>query len=256
MVNTLRLGTTSYIYPADIITNVRRLAGRVQDVELVIFEFDDRSNPLPDDDTISELNSLAADHNMTYTVHLPLGLGLADAHSSVAKAVQVIRGTTRLQPHGFIVHLDGKDRTAPQDLNYWTANSLRSLEIICNEVQCPELVCVENLDDQSPMMLDSILNEMPVSCCVDVGHLWKQGLDPLPVLDRWLSRARVVHIHGVGTRDHKGLSLMSPARLDPVVDSLDRLFRGVLTFEVFNERDLLDSFAAFQASYVRCQRHR
>jgi hypothetical protein len=62
----MRLGTTSYIYPADIITNVRRLAGKVQDVELVIFEFDEGSNSLPDDDTIAELNALSA-ADMTYT---------------------------------------------------------------------------------------------------------------------------------------------------------------------------------------------
>ncbi len=68
----MRLGTTSYIYPADIITNVRRLAGKGQDVELVIFELDEGSSVLPDDDTIAELSSLGAEHDMTYTVHLPL----------------------------------------------------------------------------------------------------------------------------------------------------------------------------------------
>jgi sugar phosphate isomerase/epimerase len=258
MVKTIRLGTTSYIYPADIMTNVRRLAGKVQDIELVIFEFDSRANELPDDDEIAELKALGAAHDMTYTVHLPLGLGLAnaDAQRSVTEALQVIRSTESLQPHGFIVHLDGKAPTTPNELERWTDNSLRSLEIICNEVPCPELVCVENLDDQPPMMLDSILDRMPVSCCVDVGHLWKQGLDPVPVMDRWLSRARVVHIHGVGKRDHKRLSLIPEARLDRVVESLHRLFRGVLTLEVFNEQDLLDSLAAFHESSRRYQQRR
>jgi sugar phosphate isomerase/epimerase len=250
----MRLGTTSYIYPADIITNVRRLAGKVQDVELVIFELDDCSNGLPDSDTIAELNSLASAHNMSYTVHLPLGLGLADGQSSVAKAVHVIRGTERLQPRGFIVHLDGTTGTGPDELERWTDNSLRSLEIICNEVRIPELVCMENLEDQSPTVLDAILDKMPVSCCIDIGHLWKQGLDPVPVIERWHSRARVAHIHGVGQRDHKSLSLIPEARLDRVVETLHRLFRGVLTIEVFNERDLLDSLAAFQRSSKRCQR--
>jgi sugar phosphate isomerase/epimerase len=252
----MRLGTTSYIYPADIITNVRRLAGKVQDVELVIFEFDEGSDSLPDDDTIAELNALGAAHDMTFTVHLPLSLCLADEQPSVDKAVRVIRSTERLLPHGFIVHLDGKTRMSPDELKRWRDNSLRSLEIICDEVRHPGLVCVENLDDQSPTMLDSILDKMPVSCCIDVGHLWKQELDPIPVLDRWLSRARVVHIHGVGERDHKRLSLMPAAELDPVVASLHASFQGVLTLEVFNERDLLDSLAAFQESSVRCQRHR
>ncbi len=251
----MRLGTTSYIYPADIITNVRRLAGKVQDVELVIFELDDCQNGLPHDDTIAELNSIGADHDMTYTVHLPLGLGLAGGHSSVAKAVRVIRCTEPLSPHGFIVHLDGDARAPSDELERWTDNSLRSLEILCNKVRRPDLICVENLEDQSPAMLDAILDKIPVSCCVDIGHLWKQALDPLPLLDRWLSRARVVHIHGVGERDHKRLSLMSAAQLDPVVGSLHDCFQGVLTFEVFSERDLLDSLEAFQQSSLRCRCH-
>lgn len=251
----MRLGTTSYIYPADIITNVRRLAGKVQDVELVIFELDDSLTGLPDGDTIAELNALAADRDMTYTVHLPLGLGLARNQSSVAKAVRVIRSTEPLSPLGFIVHLDGDAQVGSDEYERWTDNSLRSLEILCNEVRRPELICVENLDNQPPAMLDAILDKMPVSRCVDVGHLWKQALDPLPLLDRWLSRARVVHIHGVGERDHKRLSLMSAATLDPVVETLHKHFQGVLTFEVFSERDLLDSLEAFQESFLRCRHH-
>ncbi len=73
----MRLGTTSYIYPADIITNVRRLAGKVQDVELVIFELDEGSNGLPDDDTIAELNALSADarHDLYCAFAAWTGLG-------------------------------------------------------------------------------------------------------------------------------------------------------------------------------------
>jgi len=252
----MRLGTTSYIYPADIITNVRRLAGKTQDVELVIFELDERSSGLPSDDTISELNALAADHDMTYTVHLPLGLGLANEQPSVAKAIRVIRSTERLSPHAYIAHLDGDGLASAGDIRRWIDNSLRSLEIISSEVGDPETICVENLDNQSPAMLDAILDNAPVSCCVDVGHLWKQGMDPLPYLDQWLPRAGVVHIHGVGERDHKRLSLIPAARLDPVVESLHKRFQGVLTFEVFNERDFLDSLGAFQESSLRCRRSR
>ncbi|MGB6063192.1 MAG: cobamide remodeling phosphodiesterase CbiR [Desulfomonilaceae bacterium] len=247
----MRLGTTSYIYPADIITNVRKLAGRVQDVELVIFELDEGSNDLPDKDTIDELKLLAADHDMTYTVHLPLGLGLADEEPSIAKAVRAIRSTEQLLPRAYIVHLETKDRSSPGLSRRWIDNSLRSLKIICDEVPRPEHVCVENLDDWSPTKLDAILDTIPVSCCVDIGHLWKQGLDPTPFLDKWSSRTRVVHIHGVSDRDHKRLSLIPATRLDPVVEMLHRHFQGVLTFEVFNERDLLDSLATFHQSVQR-----
>jgi sugar phosphate isomerase/epimerase len=245
----MRLGTTSYIYPADIITNARKLAGRVDDIELVIFQAD-REDDLPGQDTIAELIQIASDYNMSYTVHLPLDLGLADQAPLVDKAIRVIHKTQVLSPHGFIVHLDGRIPGDRIDARRWLENSISSLEILSGEVE-PEKLCVENLENQHPDMIDSILEKTSVSCCVDVGHLWMQGLDPMPALERWMPRARVVHIHGVGKRDHKSLSLMPDDKLDPVVEFLHSGFGGVVTFEIFNERDLLDSLETLQRSLAR-----
>jgi sugar phosphate isomerase/epimerase len=100
-------------------------------------------------------------------------------------------------------------------------------------------------------MLDAVLEQMAVSCCIDVGHLWKQGLDPLLCLDTWLARCRVVHMHGVDRRDHKSLSLMPAEILDPVIERLVNEFAGVLTLEVFSEHDLEQSLAALQGSMRR-----
>jgi sugar phosphate isomerase/epimerase len=245
----MRFGTTSYIYPADIITNARKLAGRVDDIELVIFQADSEDN-LPDREVIDELTRIASDYNMSYTVHLPLDLGLADQAPLVDKAIRVIHKTQVLSPHGFIVHLDGRIPGDRIDARRWLENSISSLEILFGEVK-PEKLCIENLENQHPDMIDSILEETAVSCCVDVGHLWKQGLDPVPTLERWMPRARVVHIHGVGKRDHKSLSLISDDKLDPVVEFLHANFDGVLTFEIFNERDLVDSMETFRRSRER-----
>ncbi|HTY21846.1 MAG TPA: cobamide remodeling phosphodiesterase CbiR [Desulfomonilaceae bacterium] len=246
----MRLGATSYIYPADIITNARRLAGSIDDIELVIFEVEQEAN-LPDPGTIEELIRVGADHNMTYTVHLPTDIGMADKEPCVEKAIRVIRRTEGLSPHAFIVHLDSNPPNHRLDPAPWLENSLSSLEILCAEMSEPEKLSVENLENHSPEMIDSILERIWVSCCIDVGHLWKQALDPLPSLTRWMPRARVVHIHGVGNRDHKRLSLIPDDKLDPVVKLLHENFDGVLTFEIFNERDLIDSMRAFRRSLQR-----
>lgn len=247
----MRLGTTSYIYPADLITNVRRLAGSVMDIELVIFECDEYGSNLPDNDTIEELIQLGTQSDMTYTVHLPLDLRLADDDPQVEKAVRVIRCTNRLSPHGFIVHLDGAEGGEALSLPRWTENCLRSLEILIEEIGDAEKLCAENLDDQSAERLDAVLERIGVSCCVDVGHLWKQGLDPASYLERWLPRARVVHLHGIGSRDHKRLSLIPQERLDDVVCRIQRNFSGVVTLEVFDKDDLDDSLQAFRLSIQR-----
>jgi hypothetical protein len=67
-----RIGTTSYIIPADILPNARFLAGKVQDIQLVLFEMEDSLNNLPDATQVDELNDLAEEYKLSYTVHLPL----------------------------------------------------------------------------------------------------------------------------------------------------------------------------------------
>ena len=47
-----RLGTTSYIIPDDILPNVRYLAGKVKDIELVLFDIDEYCN-IPDEEQLS-----------------------------------------------------------------------------------------------------------------------------------------------------------------------------------------------------------
>lgn len=247
----MRLGTTSYIYPSDILTNVRRLAGRVQDVELVIFELDDSGADLPDDAVITELREIASRHDMTYTVHLPLDLRLAGQEPGLTAAVRVIGRTSDLVPFGLVVHLEGDGPMRSEAWKSWVENSLRSLDVLSSAAGGEARICVENLETYPPEILDKVFDGTGVSCCIDVGHLWKQGLDPLPFLEKWLDRTRIVHLHGVERRDHKSLSLVAHEDLDPVVDILSRRFDGVVTLEVFNERDLSGSLEAFRGSLAR-----
>jgi sugar phosphate isomerase/epimerase len=108
-----RLGTTSYILPDDILPNVRFLAGKVQDVELVLFEVDEGPNNLPSPEVVAELAALAARHGLTYTVHLPLdlrlGAGGAESHASMVKARRVIECTRPLDPWANVLHVDGRE---------------------------------------------------------------------------------------------------------------------------------------------------
>ena len=75
-----RLGTTSYIIPDDILPNALYLAGKVRDIELILFEVDDGPNNLPSPEVIQALSKVAQDNDLTYTVHLPLDLKLGECH--------------------------------------------------------------------------------------------------------------------------------------------------------------------------------
>jgi sugar phosphate isomerase/epimerase len=253
-----RTGTTSYIVPADILPNVEYLAPLVDDVELVLFETDEYGSNLPDAGVCSRLTALAEEYALTYTVHLPLDLRLGDGgdegHVSLRKARRVIEATRALEPYAYVLHLDGAallGGISPADLAAWQANTRRALEILCGWVGEPGRVCVENIERWDPEAFAPIVTALGAGRTIDVGHLWLQRVDPLIHLARWIERTRVIHLHGIGERDHMSLSHVPAARLDPVIRFLTEHFAGVLTLEVFNQEDLTRSLQVMRESITR-----
>lgn len=257
-----RIGTTSYILPADIWPNVEYLAPQVDDVQLVLFETDEYGSNLPDAALCGRLNEIAAAHDLTYTVHLPLDLRLGDGgeetHISLVKARRVIEATQRLKPFAYTLHLDGRalmDGRAPGTLSQWRDNAGRALEIVCGWLDEPERLCIENLERWNPEAFAPLVEALPVSRTIDIGHLWLQGADPLDHLAQWLGCTRVIHLHGIAERDHASLAHMSPDRLDRIVEFLAARFTGVVTLEIFSEADWTSSQAALAASLARLGRN-
>ncbi len=254
-----RIGTTSYIVPDDLLVNARYLVDKVQDMQLVLFDMPGGPTNLPNAQTVTALANLAAEYAFTYTVHLISDLNWDDgAHPSLAQARQVIELTQALQPWAYILHLDGKavraPDTLPASLQKWQAERVRALESVANWAGHPTLLAVENLEGYAPDFVQPVVQQTQVSRCVDVGHLWLDGVEPLPYLKAALPLTRVIHIHGLAERDHESLAHMSPAQLDPVINVLLReRYSGVLTLEVFGEQDFNSSLTALAASIERCR---
>ena len=244
-----RLGSTSYVYPDDILPNVRRLAGIVDDIELVLFEVDSASN-LPNAATVAELRRLAEPAGMTYTVHLPLDLRLADPDRaggslSLEKGLRVIASTRGLDPYAYIVHLDGMSELArgpAADWPRWRADCAAALSRLAEACGHAGRLCIENLERYPIAEVVPVLDLLPVSLCLDVGHLWLAGLAAEPLLWRYRSRLRVIHLHGIGERDHQSLRLMPESLVHGFLDALRTSeYAGVVTLEVFNEDDFFGS---------------
>lgn len=253
-----RVGTTSYIIPDEILPNVEYLAPLVDDVELVLFETDEWGSNLPDAGQIARLRELALGYNLTYTVHLPLDLRLAEdgsaGHVSLIKARRVIEATAALEPFAYTLHLDARelgDAPSAEALARWQENSARALETVGGWLPSPALLAVENLEKWDPAWFAPALDRAPVSRTMDVGHLWLAGLDPIAFIPGWCPRARIVHLHGVGSRDHESLAHAPQGSLDAVVGLLAGCFEGVVTLEVFNQADFLSSLAALRGSLAR-----
>jgi sugar phosphate isomerase/epimerase len=256
-----RLGATSYVWPAEILPNVRQLGPLVDDVELVLFEVDGYSN-LPDAAAVAELQALAESHDLTYTVHLPLDLTLSEvegAHPpSLEAAEKVIACTRDLAPWAYVLHLDGRRPVAggdgsvegnpsPATVSRWQQDARRILEQLAGLAGGMQRLCVENLENYAPEHFLPLLERLPVSLCVDAGHLWLTGRDPVSFLDRYLPWTRVVHLHGIRisgseSYDHESLLHLGAEGVAPVLDLLSaRGYDGVLTLEVFGREDFFSS---------------
>ena len=124
----------------------------------------------------------------------------------------------------------------------WRRGARQVLRVVEGMVDDPERLCVENLENYPPEHLLPLLAETPASLCIDVGHLWLTGRDPLPFLEAHLPRSRVIHLHGTGERDHQSLLKQGTGPVAAVLSLLvARRFDGVLTLEVFGREDFASS---------------
>jgi sugar phosphate isomerase/epimerase len=160
-----RLGTTSYIIPDDILPNARYLAGKVRDIELILFEVDEGPNKLPSPEVIEELSKIAGRYDMTYTVHLPLDLKLGEDGSerdqSLVKAKRVTHCTRALNPWAYVLHLDGKSvRTSidAESIMRWQDQSVRALQIVAEWAGGANKLAVENLETYSLGFIQPVLD--------------------------------------------------------------------------------------------------
>lgn len=241
-----RIGTTSYVWPAGIMPNVRRLKGLVDDVELVLFESEQSGN-IPGESDLKELKKMGRENDLTYTVHLPLDLNLGSrSEIERSEALDCVKSLTRrmsaICPRAFILHLNLPEDTqgAIPSWQEISGNSLK--ELSASGVIPAERIAVENLSYPFAYA-ENIVLEHGFSICADIGHLIVTGADPLEHLNKYFDMIRVIHLHGVdGGKDHTSLKYLDPGILKGITGLLnERKFTGVLTLEVFAQRDFEES---------------
>ena len=240
-----RIGTSSYIIPDDILPNIRFLANKVKDIELVLFDIDEYCN-IPDAVQAAELKELAKENDLSYTVHLPLDLNFSDRDRdiSIEKAMKVINGTRALDPMAYICHLECKDIPDQEGdaLKDWQTQRIRAVNALAERSGIRSDFAIENLERYPIDWNEPVIRSCGTHATLDIGHLFLQGIDPVPVMRKWLPMTTVIHLHGVGTRDHQSLRHMSKEAVKAVIDELLREnYRGVVTLEIFNETDFNES---------------
>jgi len=243
-----RLGTSSYIIPDDIIPNIKFLADKVDDVEILLFESDEISN-LPDSNTIKEMKRIAENNQLTYNIHLPIDIALGSVNETVRKkslqkCLRVIDLTEPVNPLAYILHLTGNSNimgtATSETVTDWLPALRKSLSEISKANINTNKICIETL--KYPFYyIDNLLNEFNLSVCLDIGHIQLYNHPLEEYIKKYLDKTKVIHLHGVyNGKDHLDISNLSHKILDYIIQILkkNKMTNRILTLEVFNETDL------------------
>lgn len=243
--HSFRLGVTSYVFPADIIPNVEALASQVNDIELLFLEADDiQKTVLPE--TITRLHRLAEQHQLTYTVHLPIDKQLGNAFEpertkTLDGLLKIIQRSEPLAPLAFILHIGGIESKADrQRIRAWQNNVTEQLALLTKQIREPSLLCVENLDYPFEWC-QGFLDDFGLSVCIDIGHLLVYGYDVDKHIKRHLECTRVIHLHAVRNgKDHLSLAKMPRKDIMHFIHLIED-YSGVLTLELYNFTNVRES---------------
>lgn len=211
-VRPFKLSAPSYVLPTGYIENVTYLMDKVDDVQLLAFDSTE-DDPLFKEGTVSTLNYLAQDANLSYSVHMPVKPKLfTSRQKKLNTALTIIEKLSALNLSTCTFHYDLPDGKTWHSL---TASEIKAIDDHYIEFfsaireTFPDVdLSLENTE--TPLSaLDTVVEQCGISYAIDIGHIAIQQWDMADILPR-LNRASVVHIHGLeeigGVRkDHRAL---------------------------------------------------
>lgn len=214
---------------------------------------DNDASGIPSRKTVARLAELAQQHDLTYTVHFPIDRNLGSPYADERVKLQrqmlaIMDRVAPLNPFAYVAHLTGVVRdSSPARVRTWQQDIGELLPALIERVGDPMRLCVENLNYPFGWC-DPLLDNFGLGVCIDLGHLWVGGFDADAHLKRYLSRARVIHLHGARDNlDHLPLTSLPPNRLQHALNSIGK-FNGVLTLEIFDYKGIRDSLGLLAPS--------
>ncbi len=244
-----QLGTTSFVLPAGLEENVCALAGQVDAVQLLFFE--SKANSLLDHRLdIGLLGRLASDHDLSYTVHLPLDLQLGSAdkkgrQQGIDEVCRLLDELGPLNPMAFDLHLDFEQNIA---LRAWQDNIRDSLaELAVRSGEWQGQIGIENIGYDFALV-EEIAGSLGFGICVDFGHRLRYNQQT----DFWaLPHWRHVHLHGASVGlDHRPFQPKDIGFLHGLGQKLvEKDYRGPVTVELYGLTGVCDSLAVLHEAW-------
>ena len=238
-----KLGTTSFIYPDLYIPNVKMLGPYLDEIELLMFE-STWPDSLPAESDIEALRRLGEDLKLTYNIHLPTDVSLADedaaARNRAAETLnKFILRTAPLNPSAYALHIPF---TPIPDINIWQDRVAGSLNKLLPSIDNTRRVAVETLDYPFEK-IKPFIKQFDLSVCMDIGHLIIHKVDINLFFEEYADRIPLIHLHGVRNgKDHIALDSLSSEHIVSIVNIL-KDFKGVVSLEVFSYKHLMPSLA-------------
>lgn len=252
------IGATSFVLPAGMVDNVRFLADKVDDIQLLFFE--SPSNEGLENGVDKEmLKKLAGENETGFTVHLPTDIRPGNCCPEQRKhEVEVIAGLMAdldfLEPRCYDLHLPRQHDVSHAQ---WCDSVDTFLSMLKKEIgRQSRLVAIENINYPFAW-IRSLVESHDLGVCLDVGHALFFG-DDLPGFLADLSRTRHIHYHGISNnKDHQGLGPGDKSITEQLGTALQAGgFEGVVTIEVYNTCDLHDSLAHLETVWSGYDRQR
>lgn len=253
----LKLGGTSFMVLENYVPAVRFSAEVCDDIALLLLEPGEQGEYLPSVADVREIARIAEGEGVSFNVHLPASADFDKKNerlSLINKIQRVIDRVGELSPHSWVLHVEYPELSM---LDCYPSDESRertalALEQIAAFLPSPEMLALENLETFPTDFIDYWLEGTPYSRCFDIGHVWKDGHKPELLWEKWHSRIRMCHLHGLAERDHRSLIHMSHECLDAIMFPIwESKFSGAVTLEVFKFDDFRTSHQALLASYER-----
>ncbi len=250
-----KLCTTTFIHPADWLTNARALGRSFDELELLLFE-SAYPESLPDEKYIQSLADLATELEFSWNVHLPTDIypGHPDPElraRSVAVIKKVVTLTSPLNPSTCTLHLPGLEgRPEKRIVQKWCGHLSETLQNLTDAGIPGRCFSIENLPEYPLETILPLIEEFDLDVCLDIGHLILSGGSLAPAFDLFGDRISILHIHGVANgRDHRSLDQLPRDKRASLFEELCS-FKGTVSLEVFSHSDLLASLECFSKEWA------
>ncbi len=253
-----KLATTSFIYPADYIPNVVKLARFVDEIELLFFE-SAPADRLPNRAIIDQLARFSEEFKLSYNVHLPIDIDPACSDRTVRRQAvetigRIIEACAALVPTSYTLHVPMQAQDPDrQALKRWETAVQSSISDLLAGGLDGKLLAVETLTYPF-QWIEPIIEDFDLSVCIDFGHLALSGQDLEDVFRRNFHRAAVIHLHGFdGNHDHLPLDRLDADLLEKILTWI-KPFSRTVSLEVFSYADLMSSLDILEKTWKEVER--